>query len=369
VRIFDCRCGGTIFFDNTLCLTCKRELGYLPDERTLSALEPSAAAEGRWLAVAARPSAAAYRKCSNYASEGVCNWMVPADDDSPFCASCRLNDTIPSLEQPGNRERWAQLEAAKRRLVYSLLALDLPLVAKSEDSANGLAFAFLADPSPTDSSGAPAQRVLTGHNAGTITINVAEADDIEREQARRHMNESYRTLLGHFRHESGHYYFTRLVDGTPVRDRFRALFGDETTPYEDALQRHYADGPPADWQTRFISAYASSHPAEDWAESWAHYLHMIDTIETSGAFGISSRDAADDIIDARLFAATDYGRQARADPRSFAALVREWVWLSIAINDVNRSMGMRDAYPFVLSKPIADKLQFVHQVIHAPRAH
>ena len=364
MRIFDCQCGATIFFDNTHCLACHRELGYLPDERTLSSLEPS---EGGalWRALAARPDSNVYRKCRNYADENVCNWMVAQGDTSPFCVACRLNDTIPLLDHPANRVYWARLEASKRYLVYSLLELGLPLTSKSDDAKHGLAFAFLADQPPTDSPAGSPQKVLTGHNAGLITINVAEADEIEREQARRQMHESYRTLLGHFRHESGHYYWDRLIAGTSWQERGRALFGDETVDYGEALQRYYAAGPAADWPTRFISAYASAHPWEDWAETWSHYLHMIDTLETSKAFGISSRQSADDIISRRIFEGTDYGRPSKLAPSSFAALVRDWVWLSLAINAVNRSMGMRDAYPFVLNKPIADKLEFVHDVIRS----
>jgi hypothetical protein len=369
MRIFDCHCGATIFFDNTRCLACQRELGYLPNEHTLSSLEPGEGIDV-WRALAGHPDSNLYRKCRNYADENVCNWMVPKDDPSPFCVACRLNDTIPQLDHAANRVYWATLEASKRYLVYSLLELGLPLTAKSDDATHGLAFAFLADqlptsPLPTDPPANPPPKVLTGHNAGLITINVAEADEIEREQARRQMHESYRTLLGHFRHESGHYYWDRLVAGTSWQERGRELFGDDTVDYGEALKRYYAEGPAPDWQTRFISAYASAHPWEDWAETWAHYLHMIDTLETSKAFGISSRQSADDIISRRLFEGTDYGRPSMLAPSSFQALVRDWVWLSLAINAVNRSMGMRDAYPFILNKPIADKLEFVHDVIRS----
>jgi hypothetical protein len=364
MRIFECHCGATIFFDNTQCLVCKRELGYLPEERTLSSLERCDGAD-LWRAFASKSGDHLHRKCRNYADEGVCNWMVAHDDPSPFCVACRLNHTIPRLDQPDNRVYWARLEASKRHLVYSLLELGLPLTAKSEDPAGGLAFSFLAEQPSTGTESSPAPKVLTGHHDGMITINISEADEIEREQVRRQMHESYRTLLGHFRHESGHYYWDRLVAGTPWQERGRELFGDETGDYGRALERYYADGPAPDWQARFISAYASAHPFEDWAETWAHYLHMTDTLETSKAFGISTRKSADEIIDRRLFPATDYGRRSRTDPASFAAFVREWVWLSLAINAVNRSMGMRDAYPFVLSKPIADKLQFVHDVVRS----
>ena len=360
MRLFRCHCGATIFFDNTSCLNCHRELGYLPDRKTMSALEPGDSSD-HFRALAA--SGETYRKCQNYAQENVCNWMVCADDSPSYCVACRLTKTIPSLENPENRVRWASIEASKRRLVYSLLELGLPLRSKGEDPSKGLAFAFLADP-PTASVEAPSDnKVMTGHNQGLITINIAEADQIERELTRRQMHEAYRTLIGHFRHESGHYYWDILLDGAPLQTRFRALFGDERQDYAAALQRHYAEGAPADWQTRFISSYASSHPWEDWAETWAHYLHIVDTLETAKSFGVGSRDGLE-LIDRQLVDIIDPG----ASPDSFRGVLRQWVWLSLAINSMNRSMGMRDPYPFVLNRAIVDKLAFVHQVVESAQS-
>src|SRR5262249_50270393 len=155
---------------------------------------------------------------------------------------------------------------AKRRLVYTLLALNLPLVSRQEDRESGLSFEFLADPADP-----AAPRVMTGHAGGVITVNVAEADDAERERRRLQMNEPYRPLLGAFRHEIGHYYWDRLIRGSARLAAFRETFGDERADYAEALDRHHAGGPPGDWQDRFVSAYASSHPWEDWAETWAHY--------------------------------------------------------------------------------------------------
>jgi hypothetical protein len=208
--------------------------------------------------------------------------------------ACQLNRTIPHLETPGNLLRWQRLEAAKHRLVYGLLRFGLPLTSRAEDPQAGLAFDFLADSGPAFRENAQA---MTGHSQGLITINIAEADDAERERHRQDMAEPYRTLLGHFRHEIGHYYWERLVRGGTWLEPFRALFGDERQDYGAGLERHYAAGPRPDWSQRFVSAYAGMHPWEDWAETWAHYLHIVDTLETANAFGLrvhpgTGRDSA-----------------------------------------------------------------------------
>ena len=251
MKIFHCGdCQSLLFFENVQCVTCGHKLAYLPDRETVAALEP--AGEDQW-----RPlpegGAETYRLCRNYSQENVCNWAVRADDPNPYCLSCRLTGVIPDLGRPGCREAWCKLETAKRRLIYTLLSLGLPLAAKAEAPDKGLTFRFLAD-----AAGAPP--VLTGHNDGVVTVNVAEADDSVREKRRHQMHEGYRTLLGHFRHEVGHYYWDQLIRGAEWTDPFRRLFGDEREDYGQALQRHYKEGPPADWQGRFVSAYASSHP-------------------------------------------------------------------------------------------------------------
>jgi hypothetical protein len=208
---------------------------------------------------------------------------VPAEASGAFCQACRLNRTIPDLGRPEHLLRWQRLEAAKHRLVYSLLRLGLALVSKFEDPDTGLAFDFLADP-PAGFPDGP--NILTGHAQGLITINLAEADDAEREHTRKEMAEPYRTLLGHFRHEIGHYYWEQLVRDGPWLEWFRTMFGDERQDYGACLERHHAEGPPPDWQERFVSGYASAHPWEDFAETWAHYLHIVDTLETADAFGL-----------------------------------------------------------------------------------
>jgi len=344
----DC-CGQELFFENFWCLGCGHTLGYLPELAVVSALEP--AGQDRWRRLAPLAAGGLYRRCENYRQAQACNWMIPAESTEFFCQACRLNRTIPDLTQPNNALLWQRLETAKRRVVYSLLALGLPVLNKQDDPTHGLAFDFLADPNPAF---AEPERITTGHTGGVITLNIAEADDVVREQRRLNMHERYRTVLGHFRHEIGHYYWERLVHGSGWLTPFRELFGDERDDYTQALERYYASGPAGHWPERFISGYASAHPWEDWAETWAHYLHMTDTLETAQAFGLTIAAAA-----------AWLPPTATAPPPldSFEMLVATWLPLTFAINSINRSMGLPDLYPFVLSAPVLAKLRFVHEVI------
>jgi hypothetical protein len=351
MKLFECQhCGQPLYFENTRCESCGRNLGYLPADATISALE-----EGRRGLRALAERRGRYRYCAN-AQLGACNWLVSIESPEQFCAACRHNRMIPDLSQADNQANWRRIELAKHRLFYTLLKLRLPLTTQLEDPEHGLAFDFLASAPPNS---APSEPVLTGHDSGLITINLAEADDSERERMRRQMGEPYRTLLGHFRHEIAHYYWDRLVLNAPHIEAFRQLFGDEREDYGAALQRHYANGPPPDWQERFVSAYASTHPWEDWAETWAHYFHMVDTLETASAFGMRVRPRVTKGAD--LSAAIDF------DPHSAALdrIVDSWLPLTFAVNSINRSMGIADLYPFVLAPPVIVKLSFIHDRIHA----
>jgi hypothetical protein len=345
MKLFECQnCGQPLFFENTVCESCGLALGFLPGLETISALKP---AKQGWRALA-NPRVR-YRSCAN-AQHGVCNWLISTSLSDQFCAACRHNRTIPDLSQNANLTHWRLVEAAKHRLFYTLIKLQLPLKTKAE-SPEGLTFDFLAD--GPDSAGPSA--VLTGHADGIITINLAEADDAERERRRHHMGEPYRTLLGHFRHEIAHYYWDRLVAGSPNLTDFRELFGDERDDYGAALQRYYASGPPSDWTDRFITAYASAHPWEDFAETWAHYFHMIDTLETASAFGL--------VVDPKL----KKGLATRINFDPYGAhlhrVIEAWLPLTYAVNSINRSMGQPDLYPFVLSSPVIGKLDFIHGCI------
>lgn len=252
MQLFECQhCGQLLYFENTRCERCGHVLGYLPESSVLSAVEWDS---GCWqpLAAAQRPS----RFCAN-GVHGACNWLLPADSPEIFCRACRLNRTIPNLDFYEHLRRWQRMERAKHRLVYELLRLDLALVSKAEDPETGLAFDFLGG----SGSGSPESvEIITGHARGLITIDIAEADDAVRERHRQDMAEPFRTLLGHFRHEVGHYYWDRLVRGGLWLEAFRGLFGDERQDYRACLQAHYAAGPGRDWQQHFVSSYASAHP-------------------------------------------------------------------------------------------------------------
>jgi hypothetical protein len=356
MKLFTCSsCGQVLFFENTRCERCGHRLAYLPEVNVLSALEPSAD-EGdaapieasEYVALAPEAGNGRYRLCTNYVQHDVCNWAISIDHDSPLCLSCSLNGVVPDPNATGAKQAWARLETAKRRLLYSLLGLGLPIEARSASAPHGLAFWF--------KSSSATEAVFTGHNEGLITINIAEADDPTREKARQEMGEPYRTLLGHFRHEIGHYYWDRLITQSR-REPFRALYGDESPDYSEAQKRHYEEGPPSDWMHRFVSAYASMHPWEDWAETFAHYLHIVDTIETARAYGLALKPkAASGAPLPDLMA-----RRVHLD--DFDDLIAAWFPLTNALNSLNRSMGLADLYPFVLSSAAVAKLRFVHDVV------
>ena len=299
MKYFQCSaCDHTVFFENVQCLSCQSQLGFFEQRGMLAMPQPG------------------LFPCRNYTEHAVCNWLTPKEGD--YCRACRLNRTIPDLSVEGNRQRWYHLEVAKKRLIFSLIELGLPL--------DDLQFDFLVP---------GAQPVLTGYSDGLITINATEADAPTREKMRVDMNEPYRTLLGHFRHESAHHYWTVLVKGEWL-PKYRQLFGDERQSYQQSLDRYYENGPPADWGDRFISAYASMHPWEDWAECWAHYLHMTDTLQTSRQFGLCGQY------------------------QNFDQMVQDWARLTFALNSINRSMGISDLYPFVISQPVLEKLRWIH---------
>ncbi|MBI5719939.1 MAG: putative zinc-binding metallopeptidase [Burkholderiales bacterium] len=358
LRRYQCRCGHPIFFGNSRCLACGRELGFEPGALTMLALE---AGQTRW------------QRCANAALCG-CNWLV-APDEAPrhegLCRACRLNRTIPDLDEGDNALLWSRIEVAKRRLVSQLLALGLPVRSRvTEDTERGVMFDFLKR-----APGGPP--VSTGHAGGLITLDLDEADDATRARLRDALAEPYRTLLGHLRHEIGHYYWQRLVAadgaGTGAGEAaggwlqpFRVRFGDERVNYAEALERHYREGPPADWAGRCVSAYAASHPWEDWAETFAHYLHMVDTLDTALSFGLEAEEVETGF--------SPYGAEALdapGDPEAerFLGFVNAWLPISALMNELARSMGQPDFYPFVLSAPAVAKLHLVHRIVAHEAAH
>ena len=344
--VFRCQCGRPIFFGNTECLGCGEQLGYECHLFSVAPLTP-AADPGSWTIPG---SSSIYRRCANLLLPAGCNWLV-ATDAGDLCLCCRLNRTIPNLTIPENGDRWRRIEAAKRRMVASLLKLRLP-VRSWRDGAGGLAFDLL-------SSEDGATPVSTGHLDGVITINADEADDVRRESIRAAMREPYRTILGHIRHETGHYYWQRLVADSPWTDAFRELFGDERQNYASALEKYYREGPPIDWSNRFVSAYASAHPWEDWAETWAHYFHMVDGLAASRGMGLCWDFQS---IDFELFTLEVLDPSQPPSAR-FLSMCNDWLVLSSAMNEISRSMGLADFYPFVLTRLAVRKLHFVDKMV------
>jgi hypothetical protein len=353
MRLFQCqRCGASVFFENSACLACGALLGYAADLQTMMALAPDEAGGGL---IALADRSRRYRFCAN-ADAGVCNWLLPDEDEEPLCRSCRHNHLAPDLAVEGNRARWGRAEQAKRHLFYSLLKWSLPTPTAKQDASEPLVFNLVGDVR-TEAGVTP---ILTGHELGTITLNIAEADDDEREKRRVALGEPYRTVLGHFRHEIGHYYWDLLVRDGGRLEAFRACFGDERPDYGQALAAHYAQGAPPGWSDRFISAYAASHPWEDFAETWAHYVHIVDTLETAGSLGVSLLPKHVD--DGHLAVAVEFDAYRVS---AVSEIMTTWAAVSVAMNMLSRSLGQPDPYPFVLTEAVIGKFDFIHRLIRA----
>lgn len=343
LRNFACTaCGQRIYFENSVCLRCKNKLGFLPDDLDMVALQPLGNGLFR---INGKRDTRTLAYCAN-AEHEVCNWLTVGDDPARLCEACALNRMIPNLSEAGNLVAWRDFERAKKRLVYSLLRFELPFNEPAEGKGP-LAFDFV-------------QNAMTGHLDGLITIDVMEADAVERERQRQHFGEPYRSLLGHLRHESGHYYWMLLVEAAGRQEDFRALFGDERVDYSAALARHHAEGPPPDWADTYVSAYGSAHPWEDWAETWALYMHMVDSIDTADAEGVEPHTGgiASNVKSAKY----DVFREG-----SFRMLTARWVPLTIALNNLGRSLGYADFYPFIIPVAGYRKLEFVHDLIRGYR--
>lgn len=343
MKNFACaKCGNTVYFENVKCVKCGSVLGFDSAEQAIVAIKDVGPSETTpdvpiFRKLSASPDDVALRYCAN-AEFGVCNWLTPESESNIFCKACDLNRIIPNLSEPGSLLAWRAIEHAKKRLVYSLLRFGLPFDG-SASTKGPLTFDFV-------------RNALTGHLDGVVTIDVSEADAVERERQRQQFDEPYRSLLGHLRHESGHYYWMVLIEEAGRLEEFREIFGDEREDYDAALTRHHAKGPAPDWQEQYVSAYASAHPWEDWAETWAHYLHMVDALDTAAAEGMEGHGLRLDLRDDIYSSVT------------FGALMARWIPLTIAMNSLSRSMGHDDFYPFVIPKPAYDKLAFVHRMIH-----
>lgn len=396
MKLFKCSCEDkpVLYFENVQCRSCGRVTGFSPEVMELKPFtqvevdETETPQAGR--AIWEDDAGEHFVQCANWRNHQVCNWMLPLTPDDSLadqvsfdsdpeglCPACRLNDIIPDLSDPVNQPLWHGLEKAKRRCIFTLMELGMPIYGIGQGQGQGqdqvasslpaLSFRFMSDKQTNSNSLQPVEDeepVFTGHADGVITINLAEADDIARTQARVAMQERYRTLLGHFRHETGHYYWDVFSTLDPeFVDTFREVFGDESASYQDALDRHYEQGPPVGWQDEFVSAYATMHPWEDWAETWAHYLHIIDTLETQQSFSRNSEILSDSVRDVSLPSAVGFrGDLGNSD---FDLVMDLWIEVSVLLNSLNRSMGLPDPYPFVLHTPIQEKLRYVHDAIQS----
>jgi hypothetical protein len=350
LRVFRCdSCDQLVFFENSNCLRCLHPLGYIHERRDLVALE----ADDDFTFSEFGPGDGSWRRCTNAVSTG-CNWLVRADEPG-LCASCRLTRTRPADDDEEGMGEWVRAEMAKRRLVFELAELELPVTARDPALGRGLAFDLLSSVET---------KVVTGHDNGVITLDLAEADDEHREHLRLQLDEPYRTLLGHFRHEIGHYYWPLLVHDPDTLAACRALFGDDRVDYSEAVQRHYSAPPPVDWEDDHISRYATMHPYEDWAETFAHYLHIVDVMQVADSFGIGR--AAGGRQQIALDPDLDPTRPDRT--ATFDEVVDNWLGLTYALNQINRSMGLEDLYPFVLAPVVIEKLTFVDGLVRQARS-
>jgi hypothetical protein len=325
VKAFRCRaCDNPLYFENSRCVHCGTRLGFSREERALVPVD----GDGGYVDGAGEK----WHLCRNLSLSG-CTWLTQVEDGQ--CFSCSLTRTRPHDDDARGLANFPAAERAKRHLLFELDTLGFPIVGKQTDPENGLAFDLLSSVE---------ENVVIGHANGLITIDLAESEAAHRVKVRENLGEPYRTMLGHFRHEVGHYYQWQLVRDGELLERCRELFGDETKDYQGEIDRHYAEGPPAGWESAYISSYATMHPFEDFAETWAHYLHICDTIQTASEYGLATVGTVSSFSSFR------------------DVVVGIWVPLSVALNMINRSMGHEDLYPFVIPKDVLDKLDFVAEL-------
>jgi len=330
MRRFACeRCGHEVGFAALDCPSCGAALGYDPDAGEIRELLPTV-----WpVAFTVRGVGRLRWRCLN-AAWG-CNWTLTAHTAAVWCRSCALTRGRPADDRPDAVAAWAVVEAAKRRVIHHLDDLGLPVVPRSSDPSDGLAFDFVS---------LPDTGVITGYHAGVVTIDLAEVDDVHREELRHRFDERSRTILGHLRHEIGHHLRVSLVEQPGDTVAFRALFGDERADYASALAEHYAQRPVWD-ADRFVSAYAASHPLEDWAETFALYLTVLDTTSTAAAHGLVAPGAHD-------------GPAAGID---LDAILDGWPRLAGSLDAVAHAAGFRSPLDPHLPDEVRAKVAYVHE--------
>ncbi|MGV3541494.1 MAG: zinc-binding metallopeptidase family protein [Rufibacter sp.] len=353
MQTFRCACGNKLFYENSQCVCCQREVGWCPVCKGMHAVEPKGQSS-----FTCTNCQAMVVKCYNYSTYNVCNRLVSAEtkphpNGQCLCDYCQLTKTIPDLSIEGNMTKWYQLEVAKRRLLYLLDRLNLPYGSQEEDFELPLSFDFKEDVHPSPVLGwmglGQEEKVFTGHADGKITINLREADPVEREKLRVAFGESQRTLIGHFRHEIGHYYWQLLVQHKDEAG-FKAIFGDHENPsYSDAMDHYYQNGPKANWASSYISAYATMHPWEDFAETWGTYLDMIAVLDTADNQELLELPGKG-LIDNQL-----------------ETMLERYTALSLKVNEVNRSLGLPDLLPETFTNPVIEKLSYIHRLIQKNR--
>ncbi|KAA5539180.1 hypothetical protein FYK55_24995 [Roseiconus nitratireducens] len=329
MRNFDCRCGAALFFHSEQCVRCKSATAMCANCRQVAAVDDLN--DGT---VQCSNCGTHMRFCGNRVQNAICNGGVRAESADALCRYCSLNQIVPDLSMPGNREKWLSIERAKHRVLYDVDRIGFPIITDAGDGRAILRFEFKSS---------TAEPVTTGHTSGLITMNIAEADSVQREQTRVQFGEPQRTLVGHFRHELGHYFWDVCVNPSRL-DEYRQLFGDERNPdYVTAQQQYYSGGPPDDWWTTYVSEYATMHSWEDFAETFNAYLDMIAIVGTSAHFHRLRVDAD-------------------VDGGDFQQLLTAYQDIGIVANELNRDMGMLDLVPEVFTPPVVQKMRFVHSL-------
>ncbi len=332
------RCSSILLLESLSCPACGREVAFEPAALTMRAVDDDGSV----------PGDDSLSCCANRVWG--CNWLVPQEAESARCVACRLIRRRPDADDTLAMEKLAAASQVERRLLVQLAELRLP-VEPWFRTEGGLAFDLLSSRSGQGP-------VTIGHAGGVVTIDLAETLDDHREALRVRLGEAYRTMLGHFRHEIGHYYEWKLVEQGPLIEEARALFGDERQSYADALARHYRYGSPDNWEETFISEYATMHPWEDFAECFAHYLHISDVMSTAAVGGMTLRpEPIAGRQDAAVVPRASYPED------GFDDMMDDWHWVSLLFNRVNRAMGKDDLYPFDIVEPVRRKLAFVHRVV------
>lgn len=326
MRAFHCQCGGRLFFHSMSCVVCGAIAARCPHCHLVASM--SMQSDGSLTCNECERSA---RLCQNRLDYAVCN--AAAHPDALLCRYCAMNRVIPDLAIDDNLEKWRLLERAKHRVLYGVDRIGLPIVTDPVCGVGPvLVFEFKA---------AVAEPISTGHASGTITINIAEADSVHREQNRVEFGEPHRTLVGHFRHELGHYFWDVCVKPSLLSE-YRALFGDERSPsYEEAKAQYYAAGPPTNWWANYVSQYATMHSWEDFAETFNAYLDMVAIVETSTFFE-------------RILM--------EVNTRDFDSLLHAYRDIGIVVNELNRDMGLLDLVTEVFTPTVIEKLRFIHSL-------